>query len=222
MDVKRKIWMRALSVFLATLMVIQILPLNAFAKDVVQKQAIEDTQPKVSDNDEITVKTEIESMRTENSKTFLTDDNGYYQITSAIPLHNRVDDEWVDKSNSSNTEVNTVSDIETYVNEQIDAELSTQSEENQPVKTITSNGDTYVDNCQTQIGTYSSSGNNNLSVIYKRDKKDTKRSEIYIKPYFPTDHAVFVTSATIKAEVSTENIVGDYNLIEENAIASEW
>ena len=71
MDVKRKIWMRALSVFLATLMVIQILPLNAFAKDVVQKQAIEDTQPKVSDNDEITVKTEIESMRTENSKTFL-------------------------------------------------------------------------------------------------------------------------------------------------------
>lgn len=60
MDVKRKIWMRALSVFLATLMVIQILPLNAFAKDVVQKQAIEDTQPKVSDNDEITVKTEIE------------------------------------------------------------------------------------------------------------------------------------------------------------------
>ena len=81
MDVKRKIWMRALSVFLATLMVIQI----------------EDTQPKVSDNDEITVKTEIESMRTENSKTFLTDDNGYYQITSAIPLHNRVDDEWVDK-----------------------------------------------------------------------------------------------------------------------------
>lgn len=111
MDVKRKIWMRALSVFLATLMVIQILPLNAFAKDVVQKQAIEDTQPKVSDNDEITVKTEIESMRTENSKTFLTDDNGYYQITSAIPLHNRVDDEWVDKSNSSNTEVNTVSDI---------------------------------------------------------------------------------------------------------------
>lgn len=39
MDVKRKIWMRALSVFLATLMVIQILPLNAFAKDVVQKQA---------------------------------------------------------------------------------------------------------------------------------------------------------------------------------------
>ena len=46
MDVKRKIWMRALSVFLATLMVIQILPLNAFAKDVVQKQAIEDTQPK--------------------------------------------------------------------------------------------------------------------------------------------------------------------------------
>lgn len=37
MDVKRKIWMRALSVFLATLMVIQILPLNAFAKDVVSK-----------------------------------------------------------------------------------------------------------------------------------------------------------------------------------------
>lgn len=68
MDVKRKIWMRALSVFLATLMVIQILPLNAFAKDVVQKQAIEDTQPKVSDNDEITVKTEIESMRTEKAK----------------------------------------------------------------------------------------------------------------------------------------------------------
>ncbi len=52
--------------------------------------------------------------------------------------------------------------------------------------------------------------------------KKTQKDRKYTSAIFLTDHAVFVTSATIKAEVSTENIVGDYNLIEENAIASEW
>lgn len=73
-----------ISVFLALLMIIQIMPMSAFAKDVIQKQAIESTETPIdSDNSDIVIETEIESMRTENSKTFLTDDNGYYQVTSA-------------------------------------------------------------------------------------------------------------------------------------------
>lgn len=161
-------------------------------------------------------------MRTENSKTFLTDDNGYYQVTSALPLHDNIDGEWIDKADENDIEINTVSDIEEYVDEQIEASLSLDDESTELTKTITSNGDTYVDNCQTQIGTYSSTGSTDLSVVYARVGKVTKRSDIYIKPYFPTDHAIFVTSANIKADVSVENIRGDYNLIAENALKQDW
>ena len=211
-----------ISLFLSVLMVIQVMPMSAFAKDVAQKQAIEATAPQSSDNDDIIVEMEVESMRTENSKTFLTSDNGYYQVTSALPLHNNVDGEWVDKTNLSNTEINTISDVEEYVDEQIQVSLSAQSEENEPTKTITSNGDTYVDNCQTVIGTYSSTGANDFSVIYTRSGKTTKRSEIYIKPYFPTDHAIFVTDAKIKATIYDGKIAGGYNLVEVDQITEEW
>lgn len=212
-----------ISVFLALLMIIQIMPMSAFAKDVIQKQAIESTETPIdSDNNDIVIETEIESMRTENSKTFLTDDNGYYQVTSALPLHDNIDGEWIDKADENDIEINTVSDIEEYVDEQIEASLSLDDESTELTKTITSNGDTYVDNCQTQIGTYSSTGSTDLSVVYARVGKVTKRSDIYIKPYFPTDHAIFVTSANIKADVSVENIRGDYNLIAENALKQDW
>lgn len=212
-----------ISVFLALLMIIQIMPMSAFAKDVIQKQAIESTETPIdSDNSDIIIETEIESMRTENSKTFLTDDNGYYQVTSALPLHDNIDGEWIDKADENDIEINTVSDIEEYVDEQIEASLSLDDESTELTKTITSNGDTYVDNCQTQIGTYSSTGSTDLSVVYARVGKVTKRSDIYIKPYFPTDHAIFVTSANIKADVSVENIRGDYNLIAENALKQDW
>lgn len=212
-----------ISVFLALLMIIQIMPMSAFAKDVIQKQAIESTETPIdSDNSDIVIETEIESMRTENSKTFLTDDNGYYQVTSALPLHDNIDGEWIDKADENDIEINTVSDIEEYVDEQIEASLSLDDESTELTKTITSNGDTYVDNCQTQIGTYSSTGSTDLSVVYARVGKVTKRSDIYIKPYFPTDHAIFVTSANIKADVSVENIRGDYNLIAENALKQDW
>lgn len=212
-----------ISVFLALLMIIQIMPMSAFAKDVIQKQAIESTETPIdSDNSDIVIETEIESMRTENSKTFLTDDNGYYQVTSALPLHDNIDGEWIDKADENDIEINTVSDIEEYVDEQIEASLSLDDESTELTKTITSNGDTYVDNCQTQIGTYSSTGSTDLGVVYARVGKVTKRSDIYIKPYFPTDHAIFVTSANIKADVSVENIRGDYNLIAENALKQDW
>lgn len=171
-----------ISVFLALLMIIQIMPMSAFAKDVIQKQAIESTETPIdSDNSDIVIETEIESMRTENSKTFLTDDNGYYQVTSALPLHDNIDGEWIDKADENDIEINTVSDIEEYVDEQIEASLSLDDESTELTKTITSNGDTYVDNCQTQIGTYSSTGSTDLSVVYARVGKVTKRSDIYIK-----------------------------------------
>lgn len=217
-----KIFKSFLSVFMSVLMIIQITPMSAFAKEIVQKQIIEATEPQSSNNDDIIIETEIESMRTENSKTFLTDDKGYYQVTSALPLHDNINGEWVDKIDTNESELSTVSDIEAYIDEQIEASLSLDDESTELTKTITSNGDTYVDNCQTQIGTYSSTGSTDLSVVYARVGKVTKRSDIYIKPYFPTDHAIFVTSANIKADVSVENIRGDYNLIAENALKQDW
>lgn len=239
-----------LCVFLSILIIVQILPMNVFAKDITQKQAIQniDTSSVDNNSDEIVINDEIESMRTENSKTFLTDDNGYYQITSFLPIHDYDNGEWVDKSDM-NFSVETVEEAENYVEAQTTALLNenannssesnttlsgsyalegttndgeTEETNNQVTTTITSNGDIYADNCQTVIGTYSSTGANDLSVIYARSGKTTKRSEIYIRPYFPTDHAIFVTDAKIKAGIYDENIIGEYNLVEVNQIQADW
>lgn len=239
-----------LCVFLSILIVVQILPMNVLARDITQNQAIQNVDTSSVDNnsDEIVINDEIESMRTENSKTFLTDDNGYYQITSFLPIHDYDNGEWVDKSDL-NFSVETVEEAETYVeaqttvllnendsytagsntalsgndaSEDITNDDETGETNDQVTTTITSDGDIYTDNCQTVIGTYSSTGANDLSVIYARSGKTTKRSEIYIKPNFPTDHAIFVTDAKIKAGIYDENIDGEYNLVEVNQIKADW
>lgn len=220
---------KILSVFLSFLMVIQILPMSAWAQEITQRRAIQDVDTSSNTNtDEVVIEKEIESMRTEKSKTFLTEDNGYYQITSAFPMHNLANGVWVDRVQTDLTEMTSVSDIEQYIEQQTSGISEMQIDENETEtdintnRTITSSGDTYVENCQTAIGTYSSTGTDDLSVIYARTGRTTRRSEIYVKPYFPTDHAIFVTDAKIKADIYNENIIGAYNLIEVNQISQDW
>lgn len=44
--------------------------------------------------DEVSIEYEIESKRTENSKTYLTKDGGYYQVSAAVPIHEDLDGKW--------------------------------------------------------------------------------------------------------------------------------
>lgn len=92
----KKTLKKALCVFLSTLIIFQILPLTAWAKESVEKYSIENINAESTDYNDITIDSEIESMRTENSKTFLTDNNGYYQITSSTPIHNYENGRWID------------------------------------------------------------------------------------------------------------------------------
>lgn len=206
---------RFLCVFLSAIIIIQVIPLNAFAKDIVQKRAIENVDIPTEANDvDIKIDEEIVSLRTENSKTFLTDDNGYYQITSATPIHNYNDGEWVDIANTKTDKIVTVNEAEEYVDEQIQAYSSSNI--------IQNSNDRYVDDCETLIKNYFSNSKYESKDCYTiRSSKLTKKAaEIYIKPYFPTEHSVFVTQAKIEATV--KDILTNYNEISVNRITQDW
>lgn len=169
---------KCLCVFLSILIAVQVFPMSAWAKEITQKQAMEniDTTSVDTNSDEIVIEEEIQSLRTENSKTFLTDNNSYYQVTTTIPMHYYENGEWIDNDESSNISINTVSDVEQYVERQTSALSETQNEnsENDTIsensKAITENGNTYINNCQTVIGTYSSTGDDSYTVKYQKEE----------------------------------------------------
>lgn len=66
--------------------------------------------------DEVSIKYEIESKRTENSKTYMTEDGGYYQVSAAVPIHNNVNGQWQEISEIDNN-IDTISDAENAVSE---------------------------------------------------------------------------------------------------------
>lgn len=212
----KKTLKKALCVFLSTLIIFQILPLTAWAKESVEKYSIENINAESTDYNDITIDSEIESMRTENSKTFLTDNNGYYQITSSTPIHNYENGRWIDPVEKESEKIETIAQAQAYVDDEIQAYTS----DNSTLSSELSN-DRYEDDCETLIKQYySRSSTSNREFTVRSSKRTKKAAEIYIKPYFPTDHAVFVTNATITATI--DELVTNYNTISVNRITQNW
>ena len=63
---------------------------------------------------------EVEEERDENSKTFLMSDGTYYIYISPIPIHEFIDEKWVDIDDNFSTTPSTVSEAETTVKEYIE------------------------------------------------------------------------------------------------------
>ena len=63
---------------------------------------------------DITIEYEIENKRTENSKTYITDDGAYYQVSSATPIHEKINGEWQNIKNIDEN-VSTADDAENVV-----------------------------------------------------------------------------------------------------------
>lgn len=94
MEVKRKLWVKALSCFLAALMVFQILPLTVFANDFQNKNIMSSEVSSDINYDEINIVEEIIEERDANSKTYLLEDGTYCTLTSSQAIHTKADDSW--------------------------------------------------------------------------------------------------------------------------------
>lgn len=91
MEVKRRKWFKALAAFLAFVMVIQILPLSVLADE------IKDTPEKfVSEEQNFDIVDEVVTERTEYKKVYELSDGTFYEISSAAPIHEDSNGEWVE------------------------------------------------------------------------------------------------------------------------------
>lgn len=155
--------------------------------------------------DEVSIKYEIESKRTENSKTYLTEDGGYYQVSAAVPIHNNVNGQWQEISEIDNN-IDTVADAENAVSEiaahSVSNPTNTGFYESETL-TLFSNG---IDK-------------NPMRIASSNKTKNGIRSCIYVKPSIITDKQVFINNATLNVSIGNVIRVDDNDNDKSNTIS---
>ena len=127
MEVKRKLWFKTLAVFMAALMVIQILPMTVFANE---KANIEALTPALTETEPANIEYELEDKRDEFSKTYLLEDGTYATYVSKAPIHAKSDDgKWQDIATIDTPE--TMEELQTEMNTNT-ATFSTRSTDESP------------------------------------------------------------------------------------------
>lgn len=113
MEVKRKLWVKAIAVFLSTLMVLQILPLTVLANEKVNEESL---APSLEETIVADIDHEIEEERKECSKTYLLEDGTYATYISSAALHTEnPDGSWEDVADFETP--NTIDELKKEVNE---------------------------------------------------------------------------------------------------------
>ena len=175
---------KSLSLLLAMVMAITVIPSTTYAMEEFKNDY-------EFSADEVSVEYEIESKRTENSKTYLTEDGGYYQVSAAVPIHNKVNGKWEEIS-EINEKIETVEDAENAVSEIAAYSVSNPTETGfyeSETLTLFSNG---IDE-------------NPMRIASSNKTENGIRSCIYVKPNIITDKQVFINNATLS--VSIGNVI---------------
>ena len=96
-----KILKRILSLVLTLVLVFQLLPLNAFAAEVLTDTAAEETNWEMPEQEEPDVVGEVEELRDHTSKQFRLSDGSFAAVNYGIPVHYRDgNNNWVDVDNT--------------------------------------------------------------------------------------------------------------------------
>ncbi len=184
----KKNFKKFISVFLSVVMAITVIPATTYAMEEFENDY--EFSP-----DEVSIEYEIESKRTENSKTYMTDNGGYYQVSAAVPIHKEVNGEWEEISEIDNN-IETIADAENTINE-----IATYSVSN-PTETGFYESET--------LTLYSNGADINPMKIAGTNKTENGiNSCIYVKPSIITDKQVFINNAKESAE---ENANIDYSM----------
>ena len=220
MNVKRKIWIKAISVFLAVLMVMQILPMTVFAKE---KSNIESLNPSIAETEPAKIDCELENERDEFSKTYLLEDGTYATYVSRTPIH-------TESSNGKWQDISKIAVPETM--EELQSELSTNSNNGiatQSADTTNSNQSVtseFDDMTIQSIGNGLTGVNDEELRIQDYDENDSQiRSVGYVKLNelnLPNiGDACIVTKATLGAYCST--LPGSKNnIVIAQTVEDEW
>ena len=180
----KKTFKKSLSVFLAVVMAITVIPATTYAMEEFENNY-------EFSADEVSIKYEIESKRTENSKTYMTEDGGYYQVSAAVPIHNNIDGQWEEIEEIDN-HIETIADAENAVSEIAAYSVSNPTETGfyeSETLTLFSNG---IDE-------------NPMRIASSNKTENGIRSCIYVKPNIITDKQVFINNATLS--VSIGNVI---------------
>ncbi|MFR5875292.1 MAG: RHS repeat-associated core domain-containing protein [Eubacterium sp.] len=189
-----------ISVFLSVVMVITVIPATTYAMEEYENDY-------EFSADEVSIEYEIESKRTENSKTYMTDDGGYYQVSAAVPIHNNVNGQWEEVSEIDNN-IETIADAENAINEIAAYSVSNPTETGfyeSETLTLFSNG---IDE-------------NPMRIAGSSQTENGIRSCIYVKPSIITDKQVFINNATLTVSTGNVNSKNNTNYIEVRRLENE-
>ena len=184
----KKTFKKSISLFLAMVMAITVIPSTTYAMEEFENDY-------EFSADEVSVEYEIESKRTENSKTYLTEDGGYYQVSAAVPIHNNVNGQWKETSEIDNN-IDTVADAENAVSEIAAHSVSNPAEtgfyESETLTMYTNGVDT-----------------NPMKIAGSNKTVNGIDSCIYVKPSIITDKQVFINNATLNISTGTVETNGN-------------
>lgn len=190
---------RFMSFFLSTAMAVTIIPSTTYAMEEFKNDY-------EFSSDNVSIEYEIESKRTENSKTYMTDDGGYYQVSADVPIHNKVNGKWEEISEVDKS-IKTAEDAENTV-----GKIATQSVSN-PTKT-----GFYESEALTM---YTNGDAEHMKIAGIDALNSDFNSCIYVKPNIITDKQVFINNATLTLELDKENTESNSNYIEVRQLEDE-
>lgn len=193
----KKSFKRFISIFLSIAIITTIIPFSVYASE---ETVIDETEQFVAENAEIEY--EVESLRTENSKTYVTADGGYYQLTSLMPIHQETEDQFEEIADI-NEDIVTVDDATSYV-----SALAEASAEDGYANT-----GLYEDETLTMTG-YP----NATEYCVSGSRVSDVENVIYIRPSIISDRSVFIYSAKLELGIdycgSNDTAIEMYELLE--------
>lgn len=186
-------------IVLSLLMITQVSPISAIAAEVVENQS----NTSYDSTTGIVIESEIESMRTENSKTYITDDGAYYQVSAAVPIHKESNSgEWeeiadIDENITTGQEAqNLVSELATFA--------------------ITDNGNAGFSENET-LQMYSNGEYDPMKIagvsVTSTGTGTAYKSCIYVRPNIITNKSVFINHAELKLTTGTVDTTKNTNTI---------
>ena len=187
---------KMISLFMAVVMITTIIPIGTYANETEK-----DTSESFSaiDEKEIEIEHEIESKRTENSKTFLTSDGALYQVSTSYPVHEKKNDEWEEISEVKKHSVKTVEDVEKLMTELGNRDVDSGSE-------------TGLYESES-LSIYTNGSTNPYSIKGIDATVNGKASCLYVKPNIISEKSVFIFKAKLTLDIDSVDNNADNNLI---------
>lgn len=176
-------------IMLSLMMLTQVSPISAIAAEVVENQS----NTSYDSTEDLVIESEIESMRTENSKTYITGDGAYYQVSAAVPIH--------EESNSGEwEEIADVNENITTAQEAQEAVSSLAAYSNE-----SSNESGFFDSETLQM--YSNGTSSPMKIagvsVTSTGTGTAYKSCIYVRPNIITNKSVFINHAELKLTTGT-------------------